>query len=169
WHPEREWHFIGHLQTNKVKYIADKVTCIHSLESLKLAAEIDKQGAKVGRVIPCLLEINMAEEESKFGLSATAAETFLRELAPFSHILPKGLMTVAPAVADPLQNRPIFCRMRQLLQQLQGLHLPNTDLTELSMGMSNDYAVAVEEGATVVRLGTTIFGKRNYNQKETIL
>ncbi len=162
-HPEREWHLIGHLQTNKVKYIVDKVACIHSLDSLKLAAEIEKQAAKIERIIPCLLEINMAAEASKFGLPEQEAADFLRQLAAYPHILPKGLMTVAPNVPDKEQNRPVFCRMRQLLQRLQALQLPHADLTELSMGMSNDYAVAVEEGATIVRVGTAIFGARNYN------
>jgi len=158
--PEVQWHFIGHLQTNKVKYIIDKVAMIHSLDRESLAQEIEKQAAKTGRVVPCLLEVNIAEEDTKFGLKEAETEAFLRALAAYPHIAVKGLMTIAPYVEDMEENRPVFRRLRQLRDELAALNLPYADMRELSMGMTGDYMVAASEGATFVRIGTGIFGMR---------
>ncbi|MBE6007671.1 MAG: YggS family pyridoxal phosphate-dependent enzyme [Lachnospiraceae bacterium] len=157
-----KWHMIGHLQTNKVKYIIDKVTLIHSVDSLKLAEEINKKAAKAEKVMDILVEINVADEESKFGITCDVAEDIIRKLSTMHNIRVRGLMTVAPFVEDGEQNRPVFVRLRQLLVDINAKKIDNVNMDILSMGMTGDYEVAVEEGATIVRVGTGIFGPRVY-------
>ncbi len=163
--PGAKWHLIGHLQTNKVKYLVDKVEMIHSLDRLELAKEIEKRFGAADRMIPCLLQVNIAEEESKWGMKESEVLDFCRAMADFPHIQVRGLMTVGPFV-DREEIRPVFARLRQLrdetAEQIKGLCLPNVEMKELSMGMSHDYTVAVEEGATMVRVGSALFGARIY-------
>ncbi len=157
-----KWHMIGHLQTNKVKYIIDKVKLIHSVDSLKLAEEINKRAAKAGVVMDILVEINVADEESKFGITCEIAEDIVRQMSLMENIRVKGLMTVAPFVDDAQLNRPVFKRLRQLLVDINDKKIDNVNMDVLSMGMTGDYEVAIEEGATIVRVGTGIFGPRVY-------
>lgn len=163
--PGAKWHLIGHLQTNKVKYLVDKVEMIQSLDRLELAKEIEKRFGAADRMIPCLLQVNIAEEESKWGMKESEVLDFCRAMADFPHIRVRGLMTVGPFV-DREEIRPVFARLRQLrdetAEQIKGLCLPNVEMKELSMGMSHDYTVAVEEGATMVRVGSALFGARIY-------
>ena len=156
------WHLIGHLQTNKVKYIIDKVDMIHSVESLRLSEEINKRAAAKSLVMDVLVEVNMAEEESKFGIQPERVEEFLRQIAPLPHIRVRGLMTVAPFVENPEENRVYFRKMRELLVDMNQKKIDNINMDVLSMGMTGDYEVAIEEGATIVRVGTGIFGERYY-------
>ena len=158
------WHMIGHLQTNKVKYIADKVYMIHSVDSLKLACEISRQAVKAGREIPILIEINIASEESKFGVSTDEAEDLIRQISPLPGIKVCGLMAVAPFVTDPEENRVYFARLRQLSVDITSKNIDNISMGVLSMGMTGDYEVAIEEGASYVRVGTGIFGARDYSK-----
>ena len=160
--PGVHWHLIGHLQTNKVKYIIDKVDMIHSVDSLRLAEEIDKRGAAKDIVMPVLIEVNMADEESKFGVKPEEVENLLRQLSQMEHISVKGLMTVAPFVEEPEENRVYFRKMRELLVDMNAKKIDNITMDQLSMGMTGDYEVAIEEGATIVRVGTGIFGERFY-------
>jgi len=153
-----KWHFIGHLQRNKVKFVVDKVTMIHSVDSLALAQEIDKRAEKSGLTMDVLVEINIASEGSKHGISPLQAIPFMEELARLRNIKTKGLMCIAPYVENPDDNRPYFEKMRNLLIDINTAHVHNHSLTELSMGMSGDYAVAIEEGATMVRIGTALVG-----------
>ena len=157
------WHMIGHLQTNKVKYIADKVELIHSVDSLKLAETIEKEAAKRHRTIDILVEVNVAEEESKFGLKVEEVIPFIEKVAGFSHINVRGLMTIAPFAENPEKNRSVFADLRKLSVDITEKNIDNVNVSILSMGMTNDYEVAIEEGATMVRVGTGIFGARNYN------
>ena len=157
------WHMIGHLQTNKVKYIADKVYLIHSVDSLKLAGEISRQAVKVGRVIPILIEVNVAGEESKFGIRPDECESLIREIAGLPGITIRGLMTIAPYVDDPEENRAYFAQLKQLSVDITNKNIDNTSMSVLSMGMTGDYTVAIEEGAYYVRVGTGIFGERDYS------
>ena len=138
------WQMIGHLQRNKVKYIIDKAELIHSVDSIRLAETIDKEAAKKGIVVNVLLEVNMAKEDTKFGLMPEEVMDFIHEIVRFQHIKVQGLMTIAPFVENPEENRIHF------------------NMSILSMGMTNDFEVAIEEGATMVRIGTAIFGERNY-------
>lgn len=156
------WHLIGHLQTNKVKYIVDKVSMIHSLDRLKLAEEIEKQCAKSEEIMPCLVQVNIADEDTKFGLKKEEVVDFLKEMPRFPHIAVVGLMTIGPHVEDIEKIRSVFRELRELKEYVATLALPAVKMRELSMGMSNDYIVAVQEGATMVRVGTTIFGARSY-------
>lgn len=157
------WHMIGHLQRNKVKYIVDKVSLIHSVDSLRLAQTIEKEAEKKNCVVDILIEINMAREESKYGIYSEELEALLREISHLSHIRVKGLMTVAPNVKNPEENRKIFTEMKKLSVDIAKKNIDNIIMSILSMGMSNDYNIAVEEGANMVRVGTSIFGARNYN------
>ena len=159
-----KWHLIGHLQTNKVKYIIDKVELIHSVESIKLAEEINKQAKKHNLVMDVLVEVNMADEESKFGVKPEETESFIRELALMDNIRVRGLMTVAPHVENGEENRVYFRNMKQLLVDINAKNINNINMDILSMGMTGDYETAVEEGATIVRVGTGIFGKRDYTK-----
>ena len=158
-----KWHMIGHLQRNKVKYIVDKVCLIHSVDSVNLAKTIEKEAAKHNVVVPILIEVNVAGEESKFGVSVEETEDLIQQIKDFPHIHIDGLMTIAPFVANPEENRVHFRRLKELLLDINSKNIDNVHMNVLSMGMTNDYEVAVEEGATMVRVGTGIFGERNYN------
>lgn len=157
------WHLIGHLQRNKVKYIAGTVAMIHSVDTWELAQTIQKEAAKHNRVIPVLLEVNVAGEDSKFGLTVADTPALVRKIAELPNVRVEGLMTVAPYVPYPEENRPVFRTLRQLSVDIAGENIDNVNMNVLSMGMTNDYEVAIEEGATLVRVGTGIFGARNYN------
>ena len=161
-----KWHLIGHLQTNKVKYIIDKVELIHSVDSLKLAEEISKRAKAKGITANILLEINAASEESKFGLKPEECEEAVREISVLDNIKIRGLMTVAPNVENPEENRIYFKQMKQLLVDINAKKIDNVNMDVLSMGMTGDYEVAIEEGATIVRVGTGIFGARVYPNKQ---
>ncbi len=156
------WHMIGHLQTNKVKYIIDKVTLIHSVDSMKLAKQISKEASKRQVDMDVLAEVNVAEEESKFGLKLTETIDFIKEASKLPNIHIKGLMTIAPFVEEPEDNRPIFKALKELAVNIDSCQIENVSMDILSMGMTNDYMVAIEEGATMIRVGTGIFGERNY-------
>ncbi len=159
------WHLIGHLQKNKVKYIIDKVEMIHSVDSFDLAKEIDKQAKKIGKVQRILLEVNVSGEESKFGLVAADCPTLCRKIAEeLENVKIEGLMTVAPYTDDEDILKNVFDGLKNLSDDISGLNIPNVDMTELSMGMTNDYPLAIESGATMVRVGTGIFGKRDYTK-----
>ncbi|MFQ9934503.1 MAG: YggS family pyridoxal phosphate-dependent enzyme [Lachnospiraceae bacterium] len=158
-----EWHMIGHLQRNKVKYIVGKAALIHSVDSLRLAMQIEAEAAKKNVIANILIEVNVAEEESKFGLKADEALKNITEIAKLPHIRIKGLMTIAPFVENPEDNRKYFKKLKQLAVDIQAKNIDNVDMNELSMGMTGDYMVAVEEGATYVRVGTGIFGERHYD------
>ena len=161
-----KWHLIGHLQTNKVKYIIDKVELIHSVDSLKLAEEISKRAKAKGITANILLEINAASEESKFGLKPEECEEAVREISILDNIKIRGLMTVAPNVENPEENRIYFKQMKQLLVDINAKKIDTVNMDVLSMGMTGDYEVAIEEGATIVRVGTGIFGARVYPNKQ---
>ena len=156
------WHMIGHLQTNKVKYIIDKAELIHSVDSLKLAETIEKEAAKHDLIADILVEVNVAEEESKFGMKMEEVIPFVEKVSAFPHVRVRGLMTIAPFVEDPEENRSIFADLHKLYIDIKKKNHDNDTVSELSMGMTNDYEVAIEEGATMVRVGTGIFGARNY-------
>lgn len=156
------WHMIGHLQRNKVKYLIGKVVLIHSVDSLRLAEQIEHEAAKADVVMPVLIEVNVAEEESKFGTTSAAATQLVEEVAKLPHIKVKGLMTIAPFTDNPEDNRIYFRKLKQLSVDIKSKNIDNVDMDELSMGMTGDYEVAIEEGATMVRVGTGIFGERNY-------
>lgn len=157
------WHLIGHLQTNKVKYIIDKVYMIHSVDSLKLAKEISKEAVKHNLTARILIEVNVAQEESKFGTSADEVVSMVEEIAKLPNILIKGLMTVAPFVENAEDNRIVFAKLKQLSVDINSKNIDNVRMDCLSMGMSGDYEVAIAEGATYVRVGTSIFGERDYH------
>ncbi len=157
------WHMIGHLQTNKVKYIVGKTELIHSVDSLKLAEMIEKESQKHGCVTDILVEVNVAEEESKFGLRMEEVIPFIEKIVQYPHINVRGLMTIAPFVENPEENRTIFADLHKLYVDIKEKNIDNGTVSILSMGMTNDYEVAIEEGATMVRIGTGIFGARNYN------
>lgn len=156
------WHMIGHLQTNKVKYIIDKVYMIHSVDSLKLAREISKQAVKHQLSANILIEVNVAQEDSKFGVSLQEAPALIAEISQLPGICVKGLMTVAPYVVNPEENRQHFDALHQLCVDIKRKNIDNININVLSMGMTGDYQVAIEEGATYVRVGTGIFGERDY-------
>ena len=156
------WHMIGHLQTNNVKYIIDKAELIHSVDSLKLAETIEKEAAKHDLIADILVEVNVAEEESKFGMKMEEVIPFVEKVSAFPHVRVRGLMTIAPFVEDPEENRSIFADLHKLYIDIKKKNHDNDTVSVLSMGMTNDYEVAIEEGATMVRVGTGIFGARNY-------
>lgn len=157
------WHMIGHLQRNKVKYIVDKVSLVHSVDSLRLAEELSRQAEKKQTELDILVEVNIAQEESKFGTSRAEAAQLVEEIAKLPCIHVKGLMTIAPFVEHPEENRKYFRQIKELSVDIEKKNIDNVSMSVLSMGMTNDYMVAVEEGATMVRVGTGIFGERNYN------
>lgn len=157
-----QWHMIGHLQRNKVKYIIDKVAMIHSVDSLRLAQTIEQEAAKKELVMPILLEVNVAEEDTKFGLKVEEVLPLLEQISSFSHIQVKGLMTIAPFVENPEENREVFRTLKKLSVDISAKSINNVTMSVLSMGMTGDYQVAVQEGSTMVRVGTGIFGERNY-------
>ncbi|MBO4750227.1 MAG: YggS family pyridoxal phosphate-dependent enzyme [Lachnospiraceae bacterium] len=156
------WHMIGHLQTNKVKYIVDKVYMIHGVDSLKLGAEISKEAVKHGVTVKILIEVNVAGEDTKYGVSPEEALPLAMELSKLPGISVQGLMTIAPFVTNSEENRQVFAKLRQLSVDISEKNIDNITMNVLSMGMTGDYEVAVEEGATYVRVGTGIFGERNY-------
>ena len=157
------WHLIGHLQRNKVKYVVDKACLIHSVDSLRLAEAISAEGKKRGITVPVLIEVNVAGEESKFGVKPEEAESLIREIAGMPSISVKGLMTIAPYVENPEENRIHFSNLRKLCVDIKNKNIDNVSMNILSMGMTGDYEVAIEEGATMIRVGTGIFGERDYN------
>lgn len=156
------WHMIGHLQRNKVKYVVDKACMIHSVDSLRLAEEISKEAEKKGVEVPILLEVNVAGEESKFGIRPEETEELARQIALLPNLHIQGLMTIAPYVENPENNRQIFRNLRNLSVDIERKKFNNVTMSVLSMGMTGDYEVAIEEGATHVRVGTGIFGERDY-------
>ena len=157
-----QWHMIGHLQRNKVKYIVDKVAMIHSVDSLRLAETIEQEASRKNVVVPVLVEVNVAQEESKYGLSPEEVLPFLEKVSDYSHVQVQGLMTIAPFVENPEENREVFHKLRKLSVDIREKNINNITMSVLSMGMTGDYQVAVQEGATMVRVGTGIFGERNY-------
>ena len=157
------WHMIGHLQRNKVKYLVGKVACIHSVDSLRLAEVINERSIKLGVVTKIMAEVNIAGEESKFGFTRDGVFDFAEKVSTMEGVKLVGLMTSAPYVSDPEENRQYFRGMKSLSVDINEKNINNINITELSMGMTNDYIVAVEEGATHVRVGTAIFGARNYS------
>lgn len=161
------WHLIGHLQTNKVKYIIDKVDLIHSVDSLHLAKEIDKRAAQHGKVMDILVQVNAADEESKFGVSSEEAEQLIADIADqCPNVRIRGLMCIAPFLEDPNDCRPYFAEVKAIFDRHVGDPTGKTDFKYLSMGMSGDFEVAIEEGSNVIRVGTAIFGTRNYRSEE---
>lgn len=158
-----EWHMIGHLQTNKVKQLVPHTVMIHSVDSEHLAAEISKRCAAIDKVMPILVEVNVAGEESKFGVRPQDCEDFVRNIAVLPGISIAGLMTSAPYTENPESNRQYFRNLRKLSIDIASKNIDNVNMYELSMGMTGDFEVAIEEGSTIVRIGTAIFGERNYN------
>ncbi len=159
-----EWHLIGHLQRNKVKYIIDKAALIHSVDSMRLAETINAEAVKKNVTANILIEVNVAQEETKFGVSMEEVLPLIEKISvTCPNIRIRGLMTIAPYVEDPEENRGIFRNLQKLSVDIDGKNINNVSVDILSMGMSNDFEVAVEEGATHVRVGTSIFGERNYN------
>ncbi len=161
------WHLIGHLQTNKVKYIIDKVSMIHSVDSLKLAEEIDKRAAQHGLTMDILIQVNSAEEESKFGITTEETGTMIRAiLDTCEHVRIRGLMCIAPFAENPDDVRIYFREVKALFDEYKTIEHPRADFRYLSMGMSHDYGVAIEEGSNLIRVGTAIFGERDYGKKQ---
>jgi pyridoxal phosphate enzyme (YggS family) len=154
------WHFIGHLQSNKAKYAVRLFDLIHSVDSLKLARELDKQAAKVDKIQQILVQVNISGEDTKSGISADEAPRLIAEIGRLKNIAVKGLMTMPPYFYQPQKVQPFFAALRNLRDQMREQSLPNVSLDELSMGMTGDFEVAIKEGATLVRLGTAIFGER---------
>ncbi len=154
------WHFIGRLQTNKAKLVVRFCRFVQSLDRLALAEELNRRAEQLGRVVECLVEVNVGDEETKGGLPPEAVEDFLKQMEPFSHLQVVGLMAMPPYLPDPEQVRPYFRRMRELFEHLQRLSFPRVEMRYLSMGMSHDFEVAIEEGANMVRIGTALFGPR---------
>lgn len=160
---DMKWHLIGHLQRNKVKYVVgNQVALIHSVDSYRLAEEINIHAKKKNVIVPILVEVNIAEEESKFGISAEDAMELVEQIATLENVRIQGLMTIAPYVVDAEENRLYFRQIKQLSVDIGNKNIDNVTMKILSMGMTGDYEVAIEEGATMVRVGTGIFGERNY-------
>ncbi len=156
------WHMIGHLQRNKVKSVIDKVCLIHSVDSYRLAKQIDDEAGKTNRPVNVLVEVNVAEEESKYGIKPTEVDEIIGLMSQLNNIRIKGLMTIAPFVENPEENRIHFRNLKQLSVDIKSKNIDNVSMNILSMGMTNDYEIAIEEGATLIRVGTGIFGERNY-------
>jgi len=156
------WHMIGHLQRNKVKQVIDKTVLIHSVDSIRLAEQIEEEAARKNLIVDILLEVNVAEEESKYGFKLEETESAIRRIASLPHVKIKGLMTIAPFVEKSEENRPVFKKLRQFYVDMQSKNVDNVSMNMLSMGMTGDYEIAIEEGATLVRVGTGIFGTRYY-------
>ena len=157
------WHMIGHLQRNKVKQVIDKAVLIHSVDSVRLAKTIEAEAAKKDIIVQILLEVNVAEEDSKFGLKLDEVIPAVEEIATMPHVRIKGLMTIAPFVENPEENRTVFAQLQKLSVDIAEKNIDNVSVDILSMGMTNDYQVAIEEGATMIRVGTGIFGEREYH------
>ncbi|EMS71770.1 YggS family pyridoxal phosphate-dependent enzyme [Ruminiclostridium cellobioparum] len=160
-----KWHLIGHLQTNKVKYIIDKVEMIHSVDSMELAKEINSRAAKHGRKIDILLQVNVSGEDTKFGISPGDVDEYVGIISRMENISLRGLMTIAPFTQDPQVIRPVFRNLYNIYIDIKHKNIDNVNMDYLSMGMSNDFEIAIEEGANIVRIGTGIFGKRDYTKK----
>lgn len=160
-----KWHMIGHLQRNKVKYIIDKVCMIHSVDSYRLAEEINIQAKKHNVVMPVLLEVNIANEQTKFGIAKEDAMLLAEEISKLDNLRIKGLMAIAPYTENPEDNRQYFREIKQLAVDIKNKTLDNVEMDILSMGMTGDYTAAIEEGAVMVRVGTGIFGERDYGKK----
>ena len=158
------WHLIGHLQRNKVKYIIDKACLIHSVDSIRLAETISQEAVKKNVTASILVEVNVAEEESKFGVTSEETEKLVEEISKLPNIEVKGLMTIAPFVENSEENRLVFRNLRNLSVDIAAKKFNNVTMNVLSMGMTGDYEVAIEEGATMVRVGTGIFGERDYSK-----
>lgn len=156
------WHMIGHLQRNKVKYVVPRACLIHSVDSLRLAEEISSQAVRDELTVPILIEVNVAEEDTKYGVTVPETEALIRQIAPLPGLAVRGLMTIAPFVENAEDNRPVFEKLRKLAVDIKSKSIDNVTMCELSMGMTGDYQVAIEEGATMVRVGTGIFGERHY-------
>ena len=156
------FHMIGHLQTNKIKYVIDRAVLIHSIDSLRLAEAVNAEAKKHDRIMPVLVEVNVAQEESKSGFLVEETEEAIREIAKLSNIRVEGLMTITPFVENAEENRQYFVKLRKLSVDIAAKNIDNVTMHHLSMGMTGDYEVAIEEGATMVRVGTGIFGERNY-------
>jgi len=154
------WHFIGHLQTNKARFAVGLFDLIHSVDSIKLARELDKQARRQGKVQPILIQVNIAEEKSKSGITEQAAPQLIREISRCGNLSVRGLMTMPPFFNAPEKVRPYFKALRQLAGRIAAMNIDGVTMTELSMGMTGDFEVAIEEGATIVRVGTAIFGER---------
>lgn len=160
------WHLIGHLQTNKVKYIIDKVSMIHSVDSLHLAREIERRAAQHGLTMDILIQVNSAREESKFGITTDETEQLVRDiLDTCPHVRIRGLMCIAPFEENPEDARIYFAEVKKQYDQLGKISHPNLNFSYLSMGMSGDFQVAIEEGSNLIRVGTSIFGARDYSKK----
>lgn len=160
-----KWHLIGHLQTNKVKYIIDKVDLIHSVDSLKLAKEISKRAQQYGKTMEVLIQVDIDGEETKFGVAESHVEELVKNIAELPNIKLKGLMNIAPIYDDREKTRGIFKKMRKIFDELQKMKYDNIEMEYLSMGMSGDFDIAIEEGANLIRIGTSIYGARDYTQK----
>ncbi len=161
-----KWHLIGNLQKNKVKYIIDKATLIHSVENIELANEINKRAQKNNIISNVLIELNIGEEESKFGLDEENTYSFVKAMEQFENIKVLGLMTVAPFSENPEDIRWVFKKMKGIYDKISGMKLKNTEMKYLSMGMTNDFEIAIEEGANIVRIGTAVFGARKYKEEK---
>ncbi len=166
-HPEVEkenskvkWHFVGHLQTNKVKNIIDKVDLIHSVDSYKLALEIDKRAKQINKIMDILVQVNLAKEESKFGISIEECDDLINLISKLQNIKVTGLMTIAPYSNNPEDSRKYFRKLKKLSIDIEAKNYDNVYMNNLSMGMSGDFVVAIEEGANIIRIGTALFGKR---------
>lgn len=159
--PEANWHLIGHLQTNKVKYIVDKVALIHSLDRMSLARELSKRAQAISRVVPVLVQVNIAEEESKFGLYRDEVIPFIEDVRSMAGLKIQGLMTIAPLTGDPEEVRPVFRSLKELAVEIGNMGFPEVEMRYLSMGMTNDFEVAIQEGANMIRVGSGIFGERS--------
>ena len=160
------WHLIGHLQTNKVKYIIDKVCMIHSVDSMKLAQEIDKRAGQHGLTMDILIQVNAAQEESKFGITTDDTKQLILDiLEQCPNVRIRGLMHIAPAADDPNEVREYFTQVKDLYEECGKIEHPHLDFKYLSMGMSHDFGVAIEEGSNLIRVGTSIFGERDYSKK----
>lgn len=158
-----QWHFIGHLQRNKVKYVVRMFDKIETVDSVKIATEIDKRCRQIGKVMPVFVEINSGKEEQKSGVLPEDAEQLIRQIAGLQHIKVMGLMTMGPRFGNPEDSRPYFVETRKIFDRIKKLGLPNVEMRYLSMGMTNSYKIAIEEGANIVRIGTKIFGGRKYD------
>ena len=159
-HPDKRWHMIGHLQRNKVKQVIGKVELIHSVDSVRLAEQIEEEAKKQGIEVDILLEVNVAREESKFGFLLEELMDAVEIIAKFPHVHIRGLMTIAPFVENSEENRPVFRKLREVCIDIQQKNIDNVTMSVLSMGMTGDYLVAIEEGSTMIRVGTGIFGTR---------
>ena len=160
--PKARWHFIGHLQTNKVKYVVPVYDLIETVDSIKLAKEIDKHAKKYNKIMSILIEINSGREPQKFGIMPEDAEKLIKEISTLSNIKIMGLMTMGPFTGDPELARPYFIETKKIFNRIATAKIPNVEMKYLSMGMSNSYKIAIEEGANMVRIGTKIFGERKY-------